>query len=85
VAGRPARTESEKIAGRPLVVLRGGRRDGWWYFAKDIDQQKRACESIAGRQFDYEPSMANGRPVMIKHPTIENESGQVWTYREARR
>lgn len=65
---------------RPLIVLRGGARDGWWYFADDFATQIRAAERSGITAPPYAPTTEQ-----VAHPTYDC-TGTVWrhTPRKAR-
>ena len=60
---------------RGLVVLHGGPRDGWWYFADDMAEERLVNQRM-GYLDQYVPTKE-----VAPHPVYDC-TGDVWTYSE---
>lgn len=63
-------------AGRSLVALRGGPRDGAWYFAEDLRAAMADPGDPRGSAYGYEPTSDTER-----NPVFD-ASGTVWRYKD---
>lgn len=73
MARKPKDAPPSSWGDRKLVVLEGGPRDGWWYFADSVEMRATSAERM-GTRWPYKPT---GRTRL--HPDY-SATGQVHTY-----
>lgn len=59
---------------RPVVLFRGGYRDGWCYFEADAEQERRSTEHV-GKTMLYVPTDR-----FEAHPQFPAVSCRVWKF-----